>query len=188
MTNCTLAGNVTGFFGGGLYNGGSATVTNCIGWGNSPDTFNGLSIPVVVFSCVEGGFDGEGNIDSDPLFVDPNNGNYRLSPGSPCIDAGDNLAVPRGIEFDLDGNPRFVDDPCADDTGNGERPIVDMGAFEFQGTSCDIDGDGTVGASDLLILLVSWGPCADCGNCPADLDGDCTVGASDLLILLANWG
>ena len=52
----------------------------------------------------------------------------------------------------------------------------------------DIDGDGTVGASDLLILLVNWGSCADCGDCPADLDDDCTVGASDLLILLVNWG
>jgi hypothetical protein len=52
----------------------------------------------------------------------------------------------------------------------------------------DIDGDGTVGASDLLILLVSWGPCDDCDDCPADLDGDCIVGAADLLILLVNWG
>ncbi|MEE9130176.1 MAG: hypothetical protein V3T84_09170 [Phycisphaerales bacterium] len=52
----------------------------------------------------------------------------------------------------------------------------------------DLDGDGSVGASDLLILLVSWGPCADCDDCPADLDGDGSVGASDLLILLVNWG
>lgn len=52
----------------------------------------------------------------------------------------------------------------------------------------DIDGNGVVGASDLLILLANWGSCAECGNCPADLDGNCTVGASDLLILLVNWG
>ena len=52
----------------------------------------------------------------------------------------------------------------------------------------DIDGDGVVGASDLLLLLANWGPCGDCKDCPADLDGNCTVGASDLLILLANWG
>ncbi len=52
----------------------------------------------------------------------------------------------------------------------------------------DLDGDGTVGANDLLILLSSWGPCADCDDCVADIDGDCNVGASDLLILLANWG
>ena len=52
----------------------------------------------------------------------------------------------------------------------------------------DLDGDGVVGVSDLVILLAEWGPCADCDDCPADLDGDCTVGVSDLLILLANWG
>jgi hypothetical protein len=52
----------------------------------------------------------------------------------------------------------------------------------------DLDGDCSVGASDLLILLVNWGPCADCDDCPADLDGNCIVGASDLLILLVNWG
>ncbi len=51
----------------------------------------------------------------------------------------------------------------------------------------DLDGDGTVGITDLLILLGSWGACADCENCPADLDGDCTVGILDLLTLLANW-
>ncbi|MEE9131351.1 MAG: hypothetical protein V3T84_15135 [Phycisphaerales bacterium] len=56
------------------------------------------------------------------------------------------------------------------------------------GVPGDLDGDGTVGASDLLILLVNWGPCGDCDDCLADLDDDCTVGASDLLILLENWG
>ena len=52
----------------------------------------------------------------------------------------------------------------------------------------DLDGDGAVGTSDLLVLLASWGPCADCDECDADLDGNCTVGVSDLLVLLLNWG
>ncbi|MEE8154057.1 MAG: hypothetical protein V3T53_03740 [Phycisphaerales bacterium] len=61
--------------------------------------------------------------------------------------------------------------------------------FDAAGISAcpwDIDGDGNVGASDLLALLASWGLCKDC--CPADFDGDGSVGASDLLALLANWG
>ena len=49
----------------------------------------------------------------------------------------------------------------------------------------DLDGDGSVGVNDLLILLANWGPCE--GDCPADLDGDGVVGFSDLIILLANW-
>ena len=52
----------------------------------------------------------------------------------------------------------------------------------------DLDGDGTVGVKDLLILLGLWGPCDDCDDCLADLDDDCTVGVKDLLILLGNWG
>lgn len=52
----------------------------------------------------------------------------------------------------------------------------------------DLDGDGSVGVKDLLILLGLWGPCPDCKACLADLDGDCTVGVKDLLILLGNWG
>ena len=55
-------------------------------------------------------------------------------------------------------------------------------------TPGDIDGDGSVGVKDLLILLGAWGPCDDCNDCLADLDGDCTVGVKDLLILLGNWG
>lgn len=52
----------------------------------------------------------------------------------------------------------------------------------------DLSGDCTVSATDLLMLLIAWGPCDDCEGCPADLNGDCFVGAADLLILLANWG
>jgi spore coat protein CotH len=52
----------------------------------------------------------------------------------------------------------------------------------------DLDGDGTVGVSDLLIVLDAWGVCGDPSDCPADLDGDGTVGVSDLLIILGEWG
>ena len=55
-------------------------------------------------------------------------------------------------------------------------------------TPGDLDGDGTVGILDLLILLSSWGPCPPCCDCPADLDADGNVGIFDLLTLLANWG
>ncbi|MEE8156178.1 MAG: hypothetical protein V3T53_14590 [Phycisphaerales bacterium] len=84
----------------------------------------------------------------------------------------------------------------------GTSPAIDGDEVAFGGVAvggegiyasvpdpgADLDGDGSVGASDLLILLVNWGRCGDCDDCPADLNGDCTVGAADLLILLANWG
>ena len=48
-----------------------------------------------------------------------------------------------------------------------------------------LNGDDQVGASDLAVLLASWGECADC---PADFNGDGLVGAADLAQLLASWG
>lgn len=51
----------------------------------------------------------------------------------------------------------------------------------------DLDGDGDVDFSDLLILLASWGECPPEGDCAVDLDGSGSVGFADLLILLANW-
>ncbi|MCH8912779.1 MAG: hypothetical protein IIA33_04335 [Planctomycetes bacterium] len=49
----------------------------------------------------------------------------------------------------------------------------------------DLDGNGTVGAFDLALLLGAWGPCA---GCSADINGDGTVGAFDLALLLGAWG
>ena len=69
--------------------------------------------------------------------------------------------------------------------GNGR--INSSATIEALSPPCaaDLDGDGSVGASDLVALLDAWG--TDPGG-PPDFDGDGTVGASDLLQLLANWG
>ncbi len=53
----------------------------------------------------------------------------------------------------------------------------------------DLDADGSVGITDLLGLLASWGACpAPPATCLADLDGDGLVGITDLLLQLAGWG
>ncbi len=52
----------------------------------------------------------------------------------------------------------------------------------------DFACDGDVGPVDLAQLLVAWGPCGDCDDCPQDLNGDCTVGPTDLGMLLVSWG
>lgn len=103
-------------------------------------------------SCVQGwtgDLGGVGNIGDDPLFIDPGhwdnngtpedpsedtwiNGEYHLQTGSPCIDAGDNTAVPADVLTDLDGKPRFINDPLVPDTGGGTPPIVDMGTYEHE--------------------------------------------------------
>jgi hypothetical protein len=191
ITNCTFSGNtatdpVLPGLGGGMFNwvNSNPSVTNCILWDNSPNEIDYLA--TVSYSNVCGGWPGTGNIDADPMFVDPFFLDFRLSPGSPCIDAGDNTAVPEGIDTDLDGNPRFVDDPDTVDSGYGDPPIVDMGAYEYQ-IPCpwDLNGDGNVDVVDLLMVIASWGPCADC---PADLNNDGLVNVVDLLALIANFG
>jgi plastocyanin len=48
----------------------------------------------------------------------------------------------------------------------------------------DLDGDDTVGVTDLLELLAAWGA----GGGPADLNGDGAVDVADLLLLLGAWG
>ena len=40
------------------------------------------------FSNIQDGLEGEGNMNIDPLFTDPENGDYHLQGTSPCIDAG----------------------------------------------------------------------------------------------------
>ncbi|MCH8805685.1 MAG: right-handed parallel beta-helix repeat-containing protein [Planctomycetes bacterium] len=162
--NCTIADNTAGREGGGLFAGGfesGATVNNSIIWGNSGDQITGPGAISVRFSDVQGGFVGQGNIDDDPLFVDPASGDYHIALGSPAIDAGDNTAVPTGVTTDLDGNPRFVDDPGTPNTGvpgNGFAEIVDMGAYEFQGEVCyaDCDGNGTLDIFDFLCFQNSF--------------------------------
>jgi hypothetical protein len=176
VSNCTFIAN-TSPVGGGIYNSSSNPgILNSILWGNGGEIANTGSSPGVSYSNVEGGYSGVGNIDADPMFVDPDNGDYRLSAGSPCIDTGDNSTVPKGVLRDLDGNPRFVADACAGAAG----ATVDMGSYEFQGTSCDL--------SNIMAMLASWGYCGNCRRCRYDFDGDCSVGILDLLILLRNRG
>jgi hypothetical protein len=67
-----------------------ATIVNSILWGNGgPESFE--TNTSVRYSSVMGGWAGEGNIDLDPLFVDPGSGNYALQLGSPCIGAAEIL-------------------------------------------------------------------------------------------------
>lgn len=78
-----------------------------------------------------------GSLDADPRFVDAAAHNLRLTQASPVIDAGDNGLLLADEMTDLDGNARRFDDPVTADTGNGNAPIVDMGAYEFGSVPLD---------------------------------------------------
>lgn len=78
----------------------------------------------------------------------------------------------------------------------GNEPDVIDGVWIDQGgntfldycNESDLNGDGVVDVSDLLILFSAWGPCPRSGSCLGDLNHDGVVDVSDLLILLSNWG
>jgi hypothetical protein len=76
VTNCTFSTN-SAKRGGGIYNYYSrAKLTNCILWGNSAPSGAQIykdwtSSVTVSYSDVQGGWAGEGNIDTDPCFVKP---------------------------------------------------------------------------------------------------------------------
>ena len=139
------------------------------------------------YSIIQNGASGEGVIDHDPLFVDPSNDNYRLAEGSPAIDAGDNNAYFSDIDTDLDGNPRFLDDIETPDTGLGNAPIIDMGAYEFQfNSSCpgDCNRDGAIDFNDLTAIIFEFGNNTDI----CDADGSGTVDFNDLTATLFLFG
>ncbi|MHC4692332.1 MAG: choice-of-anchor Q domain-containing protein [Planctomycetota bacterium] len=79
VTNCTFSGNSAKYDGGGMANRSSnPTLTNCILWNNTAPTDPQISgNGTVLYSDVEGGWPGEGNIDADPYFVQPG---YLLTP------------------------------------------------------------------------------------------------------------
>ena len=84
----------------------------------------------------------------------------------------------------IDCNMNGTNDACDIVDGSSEDSN-DNGVPDECECPWDLNDNGSVGAADLLALLVSWGPCK---GCPADFDGDGSVGASDLLTLLVNWG
>ncbi|MDD5326714.1 MAG: choice-of-anchor Q domain-containing protein [Phycisphaerae bacterium] len=140
LVNCTIAGNSAAIFAGGVYNTySSSTLSNCIVWDNGEAIYNHSCNPHIYYCDVEGsggsgagwnvnfGADEGGNIDVVPDL----DGILALQTGSPCIDMGNNFAVPRNITMDIKGNARF----------NGP---VDIGAYEFGQLDMwqDLDSDG----------------------------------------------
>ena len=106
LNSVTIVGN-TGSYGSGLLLSGGchSTITNSILWGNSPHEIQiGISEQPdsvsISYSDISGGQDsiltnvngeiiwGLGNIDANPLFCDPDSGDYTLAENSPCIGAG----------------------------------------------------------------------------------------------------
>ncbi|MDY6835751.1 MAG: DUF1565 domain-containing protein [Chloroflexota bacterium] len=140
-------------------------IVNSILWNGGDEVWNrDNSLVTITYSDVQGGYTGEGNINKDPLFNDPNNQDLHLGAPSPCIDAGNNSRVPTELIQDYDGDNRIID-------GNeDEIATVDIGADEFVSVDVpgDANGDGVVDGQDMIAIsknilgIVPIIPRADC--------------------------
>jgi len=126
LSNVTVADNTTQGGSSAVTINGSLQITNSILWRNIGWEVwgfftNNCSVTYSLIDTMDGGIvlQGDPRIEnllySNPLFLDPDNGDYRLSPDSPCIDAGD---------------PDSPPDP------DGTR--ADIGAFYFHQRDIDI--------------------------------------------------
>jgi hypothetical protein len=155
LNNCTVvlnsATSLSPFafdYGGGTY---ECSAHNCVVYFNmAVRGTNYDSSSTINYSCTTplptNGVDG--NISSDPLFVNAANGDFHLQPNSPCINAGENAYVTASA--DLDGNPRIA------------GGTVDIGAYEFQLPASRIS----------YAWLQQYGLTATAGVDDADPDGD----------------
>jgi predicted outer membrane repeat protein len=181
LIHMTIANNMATSNGGGIILDiiefdPSPTITNSIIWGNTTEIWGNNSeqiyfwddvqpAPTITYSDIGGGFEGEGNIDDDPLFND----NFTLQDGSPCIDTG---------TADLDGDGY-------DDITDYYGQAPDMGAFEFEGSSLtgDLNGDGLLNILDVVILVnivLGYGDPLPSG----DLNGDGVLNVLDVVVLV----
>ena len=138
LTHVTISNNTANNGGGGMYlNSSNPSLINSIIWGNSPESiYIGSGTPLITYSDIEGGWEGRGNIDVNPQFTDPDNGDYTLTETSSCIDTG---TLIENIEY------------CGD--------FPDMGAYEYITEDCmeeecgtelaDVSGDGIINVLDI---------------------------------------
>jgi hypothetical protein len=100
ISNLTIVGNKYGIE---AYADSEPDISNTILWDNTDGDLFGCR---ATYSCIERGGEGEGNISADPLFADPDHGDYHIRSErgrywprfdiwvldratSPCVDAGD---------------------------------------------------------------------------------------------------
>ena len=138
VESCTIVSN-RGVTAGGVYNDNGATSRgffyNTIISSNAGNTYTDMYAPGdttnLFFNCCCPTITlppAQGNIQSDPLFVSFDSGDYHLTGNSPCANTGTNQYSWMTGGIDLDGQPRI------------RSGTVDMGCFEyiFRGTTITV--------------------------------------------------
>ncbi len=218
VINCTFSGNSAGRDGGGMatHSKSNPNLINCIFWGDIPREilinfiYDGETPPEsvpkgnpkITYSNIQDGWPGEGNIDADPLFADPNNNDYHLKSQagrwdpktqswvkddvtSPCIDAGNPGSSLENELLSIPNNPDY----------KVYNSRINMGAYG--GTSeasfapynwalpADLTNDGIVDFKDFAVFAKYWKKTGN--SLPTDLNRDGKVDAADLSYFTGDW-
>jgi len=193
ITNCTFYGNCSSL-GNAIsqYRTSFLRLTNCILW-DEGDEISGSppSTLTVTYSNIKGGFEGEGNIDTDPLFNNPgywadaDDPNIAAEPNDPnavWIDGDYHLKSQAG-RWDPNSQSWVQDDvtsPCIDagdpNTPIGHEPFPNGGIINM----------GAYGGTDQASKSYFGGPVCET-IIAGDINGDCKVDFDDLMILMNHW-
>ncbi len=170
FTNCTFHCNQASLGGAMRIYNCTSTLKNCILWNDIPnELYIGGTSPTITFCNIQGGWAGTGNINADPRFADPDNGDYHLKSQA--------------------GHWKFSLYIRLDPTNDGFINLPDFAAFagswKKQGSSipADLDDNGIADLTDLKLLLDNYlasylpgdwvlddvnSPCIDAGNPNSD--------------------
>jgi hypothetical protein len=160
LMNCTFTGNTASHGGGVRERHGGSTLTNCTFENNTASTGGGMYTVYCNSTLTNCTF--TGNIAT------------KYGGGINNYNSESSLTL---TDTTVCGNT--PDQVYGDWNNGGGNTIAD------ECPECpDINGDGYVNVSDLLVVIDQWG----LTNSPADLNFDGIVDVTDLLIVVGNWG
>jgi len=181
--------------GGGIYCSISTLIlANDILWSNSPDEINNRESNITITYCdIEGGWPGEGNIDTDPLFADAGANDFHLKSEagrwdansqswvtdantSECIDAGDPNSDWTAELWPHGGQKNMG--------AYGGTPQASMSLSDV-GNIADLDNDGDVDYNDLKLFTDQWP--VEQALLAEDLDRNGKVDFKDYAIFGNEW-
>ncbi len=159
LTNLTIVGN---YYGISAWPGTDPNISNCIFWDNTFGDLSQWCHPR--YSCIQKptSYEGIGNISKNPLFADPNNGDYHLISRfgrywpdhnvwviddltGPCIDAGDPQVYPNKERMPNGGRLNMG--------AYGGTPYASMSQWPLRG---DVNCDGFVNMCDFALIADGW--------------------------------